>query len=140
MPFFGHYICYIRVFAEIGIGLMTANFSVLIWFAIFSGVRVELEEVLSQGAYMLLYSRISARPSGLQTSESLRMPEEQRDEVEVKPGLTEQPESISSMETVTCSSSSKVLPSDISSDLKASASDNDSLTGKNSMDVDTVDG
>ncbi|XP_028777372.1 ubiquitin carboxyl-terminal hydrolase 18 [Neltuma alba] len=126
--FFGHYICYIKGFR--------GN-----WYRIddCKVVRVELEEVLSQGAYMLLYSRISARPSGLQTSESLRMPEEQRDEVEVKPGLTEQPESISSMETVTCSSSSKVLPSDISSDLKASASDNDSLTGKNSMDVDTVD-
>ncbi|MBA0810703.1 hypothetical protein Gohar_002668 [Gossypium harknessii] len=30
--------------------------------------RAELEEVLSQGAYMLLYSRVSARPSCLRTS------------------------------------------------------------------------
>ncbi|KAK4274514.1 hypothetical protein QN277_017722 [Acacia crassicarpa] len=126
--FFGHYICYIKDFR--------GN-----WYRIddCKVVSVELEEVLSQGAYMLLYSRMSARPSGLQTAESLRMPAEQRDKVEVKPGLIEQPERISIMETVTCSSSLKVSASDISPDLKASGSDNDSLTGKNSMDVDTID-
>ncbi|KAI9118558.1 hypothetical protein K1719_010890 [Acacia pycnantha] len=115
--FFGHYICYIKDFR--------GN-----WYRIddCKVVSVELEEVLSQGAYMLLYSRMSARPSG-----------EQRDKVEVKPGLIEQPERISSMETVTCSSSLKVSASDNSPDLKASGSDNDSLTGKNFMDVDMID-
>ncbi|XP_054819269.1 ubiquitin carboxyl-terminal hydrolase 18-like [Prosopis cineraria] len=128
--FFGHYICYIKDFR--------GN-----WYKIddCKVVRVELDEVLSQGAYMLLYSRISARPCGLQTTESSRMPEEQGDKVkvQVKLGSTEQPEHVSSMDTMTCSGSLKVLPSDISPDLKASGSDNESLTGKNSMDMDTID-
>ncbi|EEF46819.1 ubiquitin carboxyl-terminal hydrolase 18 [Ricinus communis] len=56
--FFGHYICYIKDFC--------GN-----WYRVDDcKVRsVELEEVLSQGAYMLLYSRISARPSCLRTVE-----------------------------------------------------------------------
>ncbi|XP_050216896.1 ubiquitin carboxyl-terminal hydrolase 18 isoform X2 [Mercurialis annua] len=56
--FFGHYICYIKDFC--------GN-----WYRVDDcKVRsVGLEEVLSQGAYMLLYSRISARPSCLRTME-----------------------------------------------------------------------
>ncbi|XWS72799.1 hypothetical protein CRYUN_Cryun02cG0071800 [Craigia yunnanensis] len=55
--FFGHYICYTKDFC--------GN-----WYRIddCKVMRVELEEVLSQGAYMLLYSRVSARPSCLRTS------------------------------------------------------------------------
>lgn len=55
--FFGHYICYTKDFC--------GN-----WYRIddCKVMRVELEEVLSQGAYMLLYSRVSARQSCLRTS------------------------------------------------------------------------
>ncbi|CAH2077350.1 unnamed protein product [Thlaspi arvense] len=50
--FFGHYICYVKDFS--------GN-----WYIIDDSEieRVELEDVLSQRAYMLLYSRIQARPS-----------------------------------------------------------------------------
>ncbi|GLT58289.1 hypothetical protein SLA2020_311930 [Shorea laevis] len=57
--FFGHYICYTKDFQGR-------------WYRIddCKVVSVELEEVLSQGAYMLLYSRVSARPSCLRPTES----------------------------------------------------------------------
>ncbi|KAG9147014.1 hypothetical protein Leryth_005270 [Lithospermum erythrorhizon] len=50
--FFGHYVCYLKDF----LGQ---------WYRIddCKVARVELDEVLSQGAYMLLYSRARARPS-----------------------------------------------------------------------------
>lgn len=82
---------------------------------------------------------MSARPSGLQTAESLQLAKELRDGVDTKPVLTEQPEHISSMETVNCSSSLEASPSDVSPDLKASRSDNDSLAVKDFMDMDTID-
>ncbi|CAN1184981.1 Ubiquitin carboxyl-terminal hydrolase 19 [Linum perenne] len=52
--FFGHYICYIKDLQGD-------------WFRFddCKVTNVELDEVLSQGAYMLLYSRVSARPSCL---------------------------------------------------------------------------
>ncbi|CAL1385230.1 unnamed protein product [Linum trigynum] len=55
--FFGHYICYIKNLQGD-------------WFRFddCKVTHVELAEVLSQGAYMLLYSRVSARPSCLRTS------------------------------------------------------------------------
>ncbi|XVF48215.1 hypothetical protein PTKIN_Ptkin03bG0171900 [Pterospermum kingtungense] len=55
--FFGHYICYTKDFY--------GN-----WYRIddCKVMRVELEEVLSQGAYMLLYRRVSARALCLRTS------------------------------------------------------------------------
>ncbi|CAI0376528.1 unnamed protein product [Linum tenue] len=55
--FFGHYICYIKDFQGD-------------WFRFddCKVTNVDLAEVLSQGAYMLLYSRFSARPSCLRTS------------------------------------------------------------------------
>ncbi|KAJ8526603.1 hypothetical protein K7X08_029080 [Anisodus acutangulus] len=49
--FFGHYICYIKDFCV---------------------VSVDLDEVLSQGAYMLLYSRIHPRPTSLFPLELLK--------------------------------------------------------------------
>ncbi|GAB4854026.1 Ubiquitin carboxyl-terminal hydrolase 18 [Ancistrocladus abbreviatus] len=63
--FFGHYICYTKDFQ--------GN-----WYRIddCKVMRVELDEVFSQGAYMLLYSRISARPSCLVTFQSPRKQEE----------------------------------------------------------------
>ncbi|KAL0330141.1 UNVERIFIED_CONTAM: Ubiquitin carboxyl-terminal hydrolase 19 [Sesamum radiatum] len=50
--FFGHYICYVKDFRGK-------------WYRIddCKVASVDLDEVLSQGAYMLLYSRIHARPS-----------------------------------------------------------------------------
>ncbi|PSS20979.1 Ubiquitin carboxyl-terminal hydrolase [Actinidia chinensis var. chinensis] len=58
--FFGHYICYTKDFC--------GN-----WYRIddCKVTRADLEEVLSQGAYMLLYSRVCARPSCLKSTESL---------------------------------------------------------------------
>ncbi|KDP33469.1 hypothetical protein JCGZ_07040 [Jatropha curcas] len=56
--FFGHYICYVKDFR--------GN-----WYRVddCKVQSVDLEEVLSQGAYMLLYSRFSARPSSLRMME-----------------------------------------------------------------------
>ncbi|GFZ08201.1 ubiquitin-specific protease 18 [Actinidia rufa] len=58
--YFGHYICYTKDFC--------GN-----WYRIddCKVTRADLEEVLSQGAYMLLYSRVCARPSCLKSTESL---------------------------------------------------------------------
>lgn len=95
----------------------------------------------------LYFDRVSARPSGLQTIEPSGKAEEQTNEkVEVEPGSTEQPGSFSSMETVTPSGSPKVLPSDISPDLKVSGCEKELLTGTNSdvmsenfEDMDKID-
>ncbi|KAL0733881.1 hypothetical protein Bca4012_010091 [Brassica carinata] len=56
--FFGHYICYVKDF---GGG----------WYRIDDSEveMVELEDVLSQRAYMLLYSRVQTRPSSLRPEE-----------------------------------------------------------------------
>ncbi|XP_011082032.1 ubiquitin carboxyl-terminal hydrolase 18 [Sesamum indicum] len=58
--FFGHYICYVKDFRGK-------------WYRIddCKVASVDLDEVLSQGAYMLLYSRIHARPSSLLPTELL---------------------------------------------------------------------
>ncbi|XP_075518138.1 ubiquitin carboxyl-terminal hydrolase 18-like isoform X1 [Primulina tabacum] len=58
--YFGHYICYIKDFR--GNWYMIDDCKV---------ASADLDEVLSQGAYMLLYSRICARPSCLLPDESL---------------------------------------------------------------------
>ncbi|XP_051118981.1 ubiquitin carboxyl-terminal hydrolase 18-like isoform X2 [Andrographis paniculata] len=57
--FFGHYICYVKGFC--------GN-----WFRIddCEVTRVHLNEVVSQGAYMLLYKRVHARPSCLLPAET----------------------------------------------------------------------
>ncbi|TKY58064.1 Ubiquitin carboxyl-terminal hydrolase 19 [Spatholobus suberectus] len=123
--FFGHYICYIKDFH--------GN-----WYRIddWKVMTVELEEVLSQGAYMLLYSRCSARPSGLQiqTNESSGIAEVQTTEVEVEPGQTERDECLSNMKTLTYSRGSEVLLSDINPELKVSSSyDCESSAGLNTQ-------
>nr|KYP42903.1 Ubiquitin carboxyl-terminal hydrolase 19 [Cajanus cajan] len=135
--FFGHYICYIKDFG--------GN-----WYRIddLKVMTVELEEVLSQGAYMLLYSRCSARPSGLQnqTNESSGIAEVQTTEVEVEPGQTERDECISNMKTLTHSRGSEVLPSYICPESKVSSSSHAGLNsqakseqpeGMDMMDVDS---
>ncbi|CAJ2675132.1 unnamed protein product [Trifolium pratense] len=109
--FFGHYICYIKDFRGD-------------WYRIDDSkvACVELEEVLSQGAYMLLYRRCSARPSSLQiqTTESSGIVEQRI--VEVEPSQTEQAERLSNMKALTCSGDCEVSPSDISPELKVSSS------------------
>ncbi|XP_027354132.1 ubiquitin carboxyl-terminal hydrolase 18-like [Abrus precatorius] len=133
--FFGHYICYIKDFC--------GN-----WYRIddWKVTRVELEEVLSQGAYMLLYSRVSARPSGLQIFESSETAEAQTVKVDVQPGLDEQAECLSDMQTVTSSRGCEVFQSHNSPELKVSVCENMTLTGMNSgvkrghtKDVDVID-
>lgn len=71
--FFGHYICYTKGFQGD-------------WYRIddYKVIRVELDEVLSQGAYMLMYSRVSARPTYLRTFESAT--KQQQEEVKVVTG------------------------------------------------------
>ncbi|KAG5225134.1 ubiquitin carboxyl-terminal hydrolase [Salix suchowensis] len=56
--FFGHYICYTKDFRGNWHRIDDCKVS-----------SVELDEVLSQGAYMLLYSRVSVRPSCLKSIE-----------------------------------------------------------------------
>ncbi|KAL1552589.1 ubiquitinyl hydrolase 1 [Salvia divinorum] len=65
--FFGHYICYIKDFRGK-------------WYRIddCKVASVDLDEVLSQGAYMLLYSRIHARPSCLLPTELLTKEESEK--------------------------------------------------------------
>ncbi|PON73149.1 Ubiquitinyl hydrolase [Parasponia andersonii] len=73
--FFGHYICYTMDLA--------GN-----WYRIddCKVTRVELDEVLSQGAYMLLYSRVKARPSCLRAPEPSKEEQQMVNvEVEVSP-------------------------------------------------------
>ncbi|KAJ1378103.1 Zinc finger, MYND-type [Sesbania bispinosa] len=133
--FFGHYICYIKDFQ--------GN-----WYRIddWKVMNVELEEVLSQGAYMLLYSRVSARPSGLQSIESSETADVQTVKAGVQPGPTEQAGCFSDMKTVTDSRGWEGFPSDISPELKVSGCKSVSLTGMNSSaerehskDMDIID-
>ncbi|KAG6387878.1 hypothetical protein SASPL_153073 [Salvia splendens] len=65
--FFGHYICYIKDFHGK-------------WYRIddCKVASVDLDEVLSQGAYMLLYSRMHARPSCLLPTELLTKEESEK--------------------------------------------------------------
>ncbi|XP_010525922.1 PREDICTED: ubiquitin carboxyl-terminal hydrolase 19 [Tarenaya hassleriana] len=69
--FFGHYICYIKDFR--------GN-----WYRIDDSEveNVELEDVLSQRAYMLLYSRVQARPDDEKRAE--RMESESSEQVSVE--------------------------------------------------------
>ncbi|KAL5559571.1 hypothetical protein UlMin_035782 [Ulmus minor] len=76
--FFGHYICYTKDFR--------GN-----WYRVddCKVKSVELEEVLSQGAYMLLYSRVQPRPTCHRAQEPSKLEQQQKQmikiEVEPKP-------------------------------------------------------
>ncbi|XP_060208046.1 ubiquitin carboxyl-terminal hydrolase 18-like [Lycium barbarum] len=76
--FFGHYICYIKDFCGS-------------WYRIddCKVVSVDLDEVLSQGAYMLLYSRIYPRPTCLFPLELVKKEDHPTVKVEDKPGSTD---------------------------------------------------
>ncbi|CAN4076524.1 unnamed protein product [Withania somnifera] len=77
--FFGHYICYIKDFRGS-------------WYRVddCKVVTVDLDEVLSQGAYMLLYSRICPRRTSLIPLEPLEKEDPDTVIVEDKPGSMDQ--------------------------------------------------
>lgn len=82
--YFGHYICYTKDFC--------GN-----WYRIddCKVTKVDLDEVLAQGAYMLLYSRISVRPSSAKLEETPEEKKEKVDEVkEAEPCLQAAVESV----------------------------------------------
>ncbi|MED6144856.1 hypothetical protein PIB30_019476 [Stylosanthes scabra] len=120
--FFGHYICYIKDFH--------GN-----WYRIddWKVVKVDMEEVLSQGAYMLLYNRFSAQPSSLQiqATESSEPAPAQTVKVEQEQGPNERVECLSNMnaQAVTCNGACEVSPSYTCPEPKVSGDEYDSLSG-----------
>ncbi|KAE8687433.1 Ubiquitin carboxyl-terminal hydrolase 19 [Hibiscus syriacus] len=96
--FFGHYICYTKDFS--------GN-----WYRIddCKVMRVELEEVLSQGSYMLLYSRVSVHPSCLRTSGTQWKDEQKSTKGAVEHCLKEQIQSVPVNESVTSDLSPPLL-------------------------------
>ncbi|MED6150995.1 hypothetical protein PIB30_078037 [Stylosanthes scabra] len=120
--FFGHYICYIKDFH--------GN-----WYRIddWKVVKVDLEEVLSQGAYMLLYNRSSAQPSSLQiqATESSEPVLAQTVKVGREQGPNERVECLSNMnaQAVTCNGACEVSPSYTSLEPKVSGNKYESLSG-----------
>ncbi|KAI9377943.1 hypothetical protein POPTR_018G009500v4 [Populus trichocarpa] len=96
--FFGHYICYTKDFHGNWHRIDDSKVS-----------SVELDEVLSQGAYMLLYSRVSVRPSCLRTIEPSK---EQQSIVKVElDSCTEKPAGhLSPMESTDATSSGFLAP------------------------------
>ncbi|KAK3210460.1 hypothetical protein Dsin_015166 [Dipteronia sinensis] len=125
--FFGHYICYIKDFR--------GN-----WYRIddCKVTSVEMEEVLSQGAYMLLYSRVSARSSSLTTSEPSKEEHNAMD-VEVEPSSKEV-EHISTAESIIpiSTASAPLSPGD-DSHLRVSHCENESsIVTERFEDTDNV--
>ncbi|GMI89250.1 ubiquitin-specific protease 19 [Hibiscus trionum] len=96
--YFGHYICYTKDFS--------GN-----WYRIddCKVMRVELEEVLCQGAYMLLYSRVSVRPSCLRTSGSQGKDEQRSMKADVEYLPKEEIQSVPENESITPSFSPSLL-------------------------------
>ncbi|XP_027081275.2 ubiquitin carboxyl-terminal hydrolase 18-like isoform X1 [Coffea arabica] len=100
--FFGHYICYIKDFRGK-------------WYRIddCKVVRVDLDEVLSQGAYMLLYSRICARSSSLYPVEPLKEEKSKNAELDkVEPSAEHPVECLSRNGSTDKCVDSVVLPSE----------------------------
>ncbi|XP_015972285.1 ubiquitin carboxyl-terminal hydrolase 18 [Arachis duranensis] len=137
--FFGHYICYIKDF--------NGN-----WYRIddWKVTKVDMEEVLSQGAYMLLYNRSSAQPSSLQiqATESSEPAPAQTVKVEREQGPNELVECLSNMnaQAATCNGAREVSPSYSSPEPKVSGNKYEPLSGMNadakgehSEDVDISD-
>lgn len=114
--FFGHYICYIKDFRGH-------------WYRIddCKVASVEMEEVLSQGAYMLLYSRDSAQPSSLTTSEPSKEEQHAMDfEVESSSEEVERSSTAESVHSLTMASGS--LSSGDGSESRVSHCENESFT------------
>ncbi|KAK2658447.1 hypothetical protein Ddye_004980 [Dipteronia dyeriana] len=126
--FFGHYICYIKDFR--------GN-----WYRIddCKVTSIEMEEVLSQGAYMLLYSRVSARSSSLTTAEPSKEEQNAMD-VEVEP-RSKEVERISTAESIIPISAASVplSPGD-GSHLRVSRCENESsIVTEKFEDTNNVD-
>ncbi|KAJ6924992.1 ubiquitin carboxyl-terminal hydrolase 18-like [Populus alba x Populus x berolinensis] len=103
--FFGHYICYTKDFHGNWHRIDDCKVS-----------SVELDEVLSQGAYMLVYSRVSVRPSCLRTIEPSK---EQQSIVKVElDSCTENPvEHLSPIESMDATNSGFPAPENENSEV-----------------------
>lgn len=129
--FFGHYICYTKDFS--------GN-----WYRIddCKVCTVELDEVLSQGAYMLLYSRVCARQSCLNFIEEPSRKEQKLLEVsqEVLPYPNQPAECFPAVESVEPAGLSGSLQSNISPQEKVSGfGDQLSSVALDVRDLDMVD-
>ncbi|KAF3775481.1 Ubiquitin carboxyl-terminal hydrolase 19 [Nymphaea thermarum] len=122
--FFGHYICYTKD--------NQGN-----WYRIddCKVMKVELEEVLSQRAYMLLYSRINVRPSSGKTFKVLKNDDEQSVSIEELPCPTTS--SISIVEPLHVTSPGRQMPDwSVELGIEVQRSQPGSATGKeDSADV-----
>ncbi|RAL47956.1 hypothetical protein DM860_015743 [Cuscuta australis] len=108
--FFGHYICYVKDLCGQ-------------WYRIddCKVACVDLDEVLSQGAYMLLYSRISARPTSLYHVENPKKEEQV----------------VAEVEEVDCRATSESLESSLPTG--SLSTDESSNTKTNTSDIEEVD-
>ncbi|KAM0029669.1 putative ubiquitinyl hydrolase 1 [Helianthus debilis subsp. tardiflorus] len=127
--YFGHYICYTKDFS--------GN-----WYRIddCKVESVELDEVLSQGAYMLLYSRVSARASCLNPIEEAS----KKDDLQT-PDISQEKMPIIT-QPVDCSLTSESLDATEkcktvmhANDSSANISTSQSSSSNSDMDIDTVD-
>ncbi|KAL0687174.1 hypothetical protein Bca4012_086851 [Brassica carinata] len=132
--FFGHYICYIKDFS--------GN-----WYRIDDSEieSVELEDVLSQRAYMLLYSRIKARSSLPYASLGSEAQEEKEtDTLATKPCQKELVESSMVEAIYTSSSSSHAASEELECEQESSSSSSSSISSPSSpsevIESCTVDG
>ncbi|MCD7448247.1 hypothetical protein HAX54_040008 [Datura stramonium] len=106
--YFGHYICYIKNFS--------GN-----WYRIDDRkvVNVDIHKVLSEEAYMLLYSRLKARPTSLYPLESLNKEDHDTVKAEGKQHSPLQPlECHKTMVSPAMCVDSRSLPTDNSSEIK----------------------
>ncbi|XP_059658289.1 ubiquitin carboxyl-terminal hydrolase 18 [Cornus florida] len=132
--FFGHYICYTKD--------LCGN-----WFRIDDSkvTSVELDDVLVQGAYMLLYSRVCARPSCLKPIEPTRKEKQQIMEMvqDVGPCVEQPAECFITAESSNSISISTSLPSDGSPQPKLSRCEEElpSITNSENVieDLDVTD-
>ncbi|KAJ0802223.1 putative ubiquitinyl hydrolase 1 [Helianthus annuus] len=127
--YFGHYICYTKDFS--------GN-----WYRIddCKVESVELDEVLSQGAYMLLYSRVSARASCLNPIEEAS----KKDDLQT-PDISQEKMPLVT-QSVDCSLTSESLDATEkcktvmhANDSSANISTSQSSSSNSDMDIDTVD-
>ncbi|KAJ9702865.1 hypothetical protein PVL29_004559 [Vitis rotundifolia] len=112
----------------------------------FQVTRVELDDVLSQGAYMLLYSRVCVRSSCLKTTEPFKKENEQMVEVarEVEPCSKQPVECFTEAEKSNHVESSRFPPSDSNACSKVSNCEelsfrtNYEIARKDPEDVDMI--
>ncbi|XP_034683402.1 ubiquitin carboxyl-terminal hydrolase 18-like isoform X2 [Vitis riparia] len=112
----------------------------------FQVTRVELDDVLSQGAYMLLYSRVCVRSSCLKTTEPFEKENEQMVEVarEVEPCSKQPVECFTKAEKSNHVERSRFLPSDSNACSKVSNCEelsfrtNYEIVRKDPEDVDMI--